>query len=129
MKFPENHSNDINCLQIEVLSISPNLPNFGDGEVSLPAQAINPTPCGSLLSPEHRKLLHSADGVLLRDSESVVAAFEHAGITRPYTDPAFRSNHVYASFLKQLHSKNLITYRRNKKSWTGSTKKCRPTKE
>jgi len=86
--------------------------------VSLPGLGTSPFPCEESLRPEHRDLIVGDCASMLNSPDETVAALQCEGV-KHHVDPAFRSPHVYASFLSLLHDRGVITWERDLPSTCG----------
>ena len=86
--------------------------------MSLPSGGVIIDPMDHL-SGEHREQLLGLSEPMLRPGDSLDCVSSAADVIQPHIDPAFNSAKVYASFLLDLHSRNLIEWQLGGKSFLG----------
>ena len=94
------------------------LPYDGDN-LSLPDANVCPLEPLQHLSSVHRELVMGASQSMLRTELEAQQELSNSGLSKAHVDPAFNSPHIYADFLKKLHSRSLIDYIHDSTAYMG----------
>ena len=84
--------------------------SFEKGNISLPERVDNAVKPEEFLGSVHRDLFDKPGKNLLRPADESHRLLDQIGLNKAYTDPAFKSPRVYANFLLDLHSRNLLEW-------------------
>jgi hypothetical protein len=71
------------------------------------------------MASEHSERIVGPQARMLRQESDAQRVLDEANVTQAHVDPAFKSPHVYASYLYELHKRKLIQYTHDCKSYLG----------
>ena len=92
---------------------------YEKGLVSLPARVDNILDVDAFLRARNsNRLIHHNSSMLVSDTEAAQRLAD-AGINKPHIDSSFNSGAVYGDFLRDLHSRNLLSWKSHRKSFLG----------